>query len=269
MARRRKKKKNKLFKFLTAKFFGWLLIIFIALGLIVFFFYQIYNAELFKIRKNSLKSNLKIDKNIGKRIEGKSIFNINLEKFHSYLKSKYPEYKKIEVVKKFPNIVRVQIVKRRPIAQVRAREFYLIDEDGVVISEGSRSFFSDFAIITDLSSNQYFNKGDKIADLNLAIAFKLIAIINKKNLLRIINSLDKNYQFKLEEINISSPETVYFYLTNEKYHQNKIKIIINKENISEKINLLEKLITQKLEDKLSLIRYIDFRFKKVAVGFRR
>lgn len=269
MARRRKKKKDKLFKFLTAKFFIWLFFIFMALGLVVLFFYQIYNANFFKIGENSLKSNLKIDKSIEKRIEGKSIFNINLGKFHSYLKNKYPEYKNIKVVKEFPNIVKVHIAKRKSIAQVRAREFYLVDEDGVVISEGGQSPYPGFPIITNLSSNQYFDKGDKIDNSNLAIAFKLIGIINEKKILTTINSLNEDYQFKLDDINVSSPEAIYFYLTNEKYYQNRIKIIINRENISEKIGLLEKLITQKIEDKLSLIRYIDFRFKKVAVGFRR
>jgi hypothetical protein len=87
--------------------------------------------------------------------------------------------------------------------------------------------------------------------------------------LEVINSLDTDYQFMLGDINVSSPETIYFYLNNKRYYQKRIKIILNRGDLKEKIGLLKRLAKQKLKDKLSLIRYIDFRFQKVAVGFKR
>ncbi len=269
MARRRRNKKKILPKLLTIKFLGGVLIVLLFLAVIGLFFYQIYNADFFKINKKSFRSNLKIDKKIGNKLEGETIFNINLANFHSYLKNKYPEYKNIKVIKKFPNIIKIQVEKRKPLAQVRAREFYLIDKEAVVVSRGNQDYFSDFPIITTAPFKQDLDKGGKIADLNLEDAFELIEIIKEKELLEIINSLDQDYQFRLADINIVSSEAIYFYLTNDKYSQNRIKIIISREEIAKKIDLLNKLIAQKLKDKLSLIRYIDFRFEKVAVGFKR
>lgn len=269
MARRRKNKKKILSKLLTIKFLGWVLMVLLLLGVIGLFFYQIYNADFFKINKKSCRYNLKIDKKIGNELEGKIIFNINLAKFHSYLKNKYPEYKNIKVIKKFPNIIEIQIEKRKPLAQIRAREFYLIDREAVVVSRGNQNYFSDFPIITTASFDKNLHKGSKVADLNLEDAFELIEIIKEKKILETINSLDQAYRFRLADINVVSSESIYFYLTNDKYSQNRIKIIISREEIAKKTDLLNKLIAQKLKDKLSLIRYIDFRFEKVAVGFKR
>ncbi|MCF7873911.1 MAG: cell division protein FtsQ/DivIB [Candidatus Omnitrophica bacterium] len=269
MARRRKNKKIQLSKFFTNKFFIGAFIFFLVAGVFLLIGYQIYTADFFEISKRNLKSNLNINKNIISKIEGKSIFELDLNKLHSYLIRQYPEYKEIKILKKFPNFIEIQIEKRKPIAQIRAKNFYLVDRDGVVVSQGKSNYFEGFPIITDSSFRQYLPKGKNVYSRELTAAFRLIQVIKDENLLELINSLDSDYQFKLKDINISSPETIYFYLTNQKYYQKRIKVILNRQELKEKISLLKELIKQKLKDKLSLIRYIDFRFQKVAVGFKR
>ncbi|MFO8053273.1 MAG: cell division protein FtsQ/DivIB [Candidatus Omnitrophota bacterium] len=269
MAKKRKKKKRQLFKIFTNKFFAWVFLAFLAVGVFLLAGYQIYRAGFFRVDQESLRSNVDIDKSFINKIKGKSIFDLNLDKLYAYLMRKYPEYKEIKILKKFPNFVEIEMKKRKPIAQIRAKNFYLIDKDGVIISQGEDNRFEKFPVIVGSSFDQHLTKGRDISSQNLRTAFKLIRIVEKESLLKVINSLDADYQFKLGDINVSSPETIYFYLSNQKYYQRRIKVILNRRDLKEKMVLLKKLIKQELGEKLSLIRYIDFRFQKVAVGFKR
>jgi hypothetical protein len=269
MARRKKNKQINIFKIFTNKFFIWILVVFLAIGIILLGGYRIYRADFFRIGEKNLQSNIDISKNFINKIKGKSIFNLNLDKLYVYLMQKYPEYKEIKIIKKFPNFIKVEMEEREPIAQIRAKNFYLIDQEGVIISQGQDNPREGLPVITDLSFDQYLAKGRNIYNENVKTAFKLINIIKDEGLLEAINSLDTDYQFELEDINVSSPETIYFYLKNKKYYQKKIKVILNQKDLKEKVSLLKRLAGQKLKDKLSLIRYIDFRFQKVAVGFKR
>ncbi|MCF7869553.1 MAG: cell division protein FtsQ/DivIB [Candidatus Omnitrophica bacterium] len=269
MARRRKNKKINIFKIFTNKFFIWIFAIFLIIGIFLLGGYQIYRADFFKVSERNLQSNLDINRNFMNKIKGKSVFNINLDKLHTYLIQQYPEYKEIKIIKKFPNFIKVEMKERKPIAQIRAKNFYLIDKNGVIVSRGENNPFESFPVINDLSFDQYLAKGRNIYNENVRAAFRLIDIIKGENLLEAINSLDTDYQFKLGGINVSSPETIYFYLKNKKYYQRRIKVILNRQDLQEKVSLLKRLVKQKLKDKLSLIRYIDFRFQKVAVGFKR
>ncbi|MCF7886918.1 MAG: cell division protein FtsQ/DivIB [Candidatus Omnitrophica bacterium] len=269
MARRRKNKKINIFKIFTNKFFIWIFVVFLIIGILLLGGYQVYRADFFKVGEKNLQSNLDINKNFMNKIKGKSIFNLNLDKLHTYLMQQYPEYKKIRIIKKFPNFIKVEMEKRKPIAQIRAKDFYLIDKEGVIMNQGEDNPWEGFPVITDLSFNQYLTKGRNIYNENVKTAFRLIDIIKEESLLEAINSLDTDYRFKLGDINVSSSETMYFYLKNKKYYQRRIKVILNRKDLKEKVSLLKRLARQKLKDKLSLIRYIDFRFQKVAVGFKR
>jgi cell division septal protein FtsQ len=268
MARKKKKKRN-IPKFFTIKFF---IRVFLSLLFLLFLWVvscKIYRADFFRIDNQSLESNLKGEDNIIRKIKDKLIFNIDLGQLRLYVKEQYPGYKNIEIVKKFPNNIQIQAEKREAIAQIRQKKFYLVDQDGVVINQGSENRLQGLPIITNTVSDRYLTKGENVYNQNLATVFKLIKVIKNKGLLEAINSLNQEYEFELSDINISSSKTIYFYLTNQKYYQSRIKIILNRQELEEKIDLLSKLIKEKLEDKLSLIRYIDFRFQKVAVGFKR
>ncbi|MCF7888289.1 MAG: cell division protein FtsQ/DivIB [Candidatus Omnitrophica bacterium] len=269
MARKRKNKQINIFKIFTNKLFIWIIIVSLVIGIILLGGYRIYKADFFKITEKNLQSSINIDKSFMNKIKGKSIFNLNLDNLHAYLTQQYPEYKEIKIIKKFPNFIKVEMKERRPIAQIRAKNFYLIDKKGVIISKGKDNPWEVFPVITDLSFGQYLSKGSNIYNENVRTAFRLIDIVKEENLLEAVNSLDTDYQFMLGDINVSSPETIYFYLKNKRYYQKRIKIILNREDLKEKVSLLKRLAKQKLKDKLSLIRYIDFRFQKVAVGFKR
>ncbi|MCF7871028.1 MAG: cell division protein FtsQ/DivIB [Candidatus Omnitrophica bacterium] len=266
---RKKKKKKHIPKIFTAKFFIW---VFLSLFFLLSFggiCYKIYRADFFKIDARSLESNLKLKDSITKKIKGKLIFNLDLGELRLYLEKQYPGYKNIRIFKKFPNNIEIQADKRKAVAQMRQKKFYLVDQDGVVVNQGSENHLKGFPIITNAVSDRYLTKGENIYNQNLAAAFRLIKIIEDKGLLDTINSLNREHEFELSDINISSSKTIYFYLTNQKYYQSRIKIILNRQELEEKIDILSKLIDQKLGDKMSLIRYIDFRFQKVAVGFKR
>ena len=44
---------------------------------------------------------------------------------------------------------------------------------------------------------------------------------------------------------------------------------MNEDNISQKIDILRRLLADELQGKLAMVKYIDLRHKKVYVGFKR
>ncbi len=266
---RRKKKKNKKRKFLKAKFLYAFFLIIIFLGIIFFLGYKIYKSSLFELDRGSIQANFKVEESLAEKIEGKTIFDLNLSKIKDYIKKQHPEYKEVNVFRQFPDTIKIRIKKRKPIAQIISRQFYLVDQEGIIISQASRDSFSSYPLIEGIVDRNHLSKGDNIQSRCLKAAFDVIHFIRESDLLAKINSPDDGYHFELSLIKGPSFQTVYFYLDNQKSPANRIEVMVNRDEIKKKIDLLGQLLTQKLKDRISLVRYIDFRFDKVVVGFRR
>jgi cell division septal protein FtsQ len=71
------------------------------------------------------------------------------------------------------------------------------------------------------------------------------------------------------------PQAIYFLIGslpqsgNRIPAQEEIKVIIGEDDFKSKVSLLKEVVNSKLKDKLSSVKYIDLRYKKVYVGFRR
>ncbi len=275
--KKRLKSKDKRLRFFTPKFFVWLFSALVGAGIIWLAGYKTYTSAFFLINPDNVHSEIELNRNIVSKIENKSIFSVNPALIYSEIKESYPEYKDIAVTKIFPNALEVKAKKREPLVQVNGREFYLVDDQGVVIGKNRVRHFQEFPAIEGILNNLHLNLGDNVFEKakendksqSLKAAFRLILSAEEQNLLEKINSLDESYRFKLSSVNFLLPQTVYFYLVNDDSSGNRIKVIINENEVEEKVGLLAQLMADKLKDKVSLLQYIDFRFQKVVVGFRR
>lgn len=275
--KKRLKPKNKRLKFFTAKFFIWLFSALVGAGIIWFAGHKVYTSALFLINPENIHSEIDLNRSIVSKIENKSIFSLSPASIYSEIKESYPEYKDITVTKIFPNALEVKAKKRKPVAQLSGREFYLVDSQGIVIDKNRNRLFRGFPAIEGILSSLHLDLGDNVFEKakendkgqSLKAAFKLIISAKEENLLEKINSLDEAYRFKLNSVNFLLPQTVYFYLVNDDSPDNRIKITINEKDVEEKVGLLAQLMTNKLKDKVSLLQYIDFRFQRVVVGYRR
>lgn len=265
--RKRRYKKFRKFSFRLNSKLIWIgslcffaIILFLGLG------YAIYTLEIFKVKEEDIESNVSLNGSLKNMIVGKSLFTLDIESISLQLLKEHPEYKKASVLKKFPSTVVIEVEKRIPIAQIKGKKFYPIDKEAIILSEGEAQPLKELIPIEISDYNNFFTRGHNIKDERLETAFNLIEILREENFFK---------ECTVKSINATDLEVLCFFMDCKSLAGEKlalledIKIIIGKENFRGKIKLLKNLINQKLKDKISLVKYIDLRFKKVYVGFKR
>ena len=264
---RKKRKKLKQFGFKANPKHIWIggfslvaVILFSCLG------YAIYTSSVFKINEKDIKSDLPLGRGLKEKINGQSLFSLDIEEISSRLIKEYPEYKGIYVFKQFPSSLVVQAQKRKPFAQMKGKRFYPIDKEAVIISSGSRTPQPGLISIEVSDYNKFFKKGKIVDDKRLEYAFGLIESLGRQDFLD---------PAMVELINATKLDALYFMISDSGFHSGEgslerdIKVIIGKDEFDKKINHLKEVIGQEIGDKISSVEYIDLRYKKIYVGFRR
>jgi cell division septal protein FtsQ len=211
----------------------------------------VYSSEFFTIE--TIKSNLELDADLRKNIVGKSIFALDTKELCLQILKNHPEYRGVYILKEFPSSLRIEIKTRKPFAQFKGDRFYPIDRHGTVVSDGLTTPFINLIPIEFSGHSHYIKKGSKIKDIRLELAFNILEQLIKKKFLK---------RFNIKLINVTSPEAAYFVIDNT-------NIIIGRENPEQKLNVLEDLLREKLKYDISLVKYIDLRYKKAYLGLKR
>ncbi|MCM8827375.1 MAG: cell division protein FtsQ/DivIB, partial [Candidatus Omnitrophica bacterium] len=176
-------------------------------------------------------------------IQGKSLLNLDLEFIYNQLITKHPEYKSVMIRKIFPSTLVINVVKRYPFAQIRKDGFYLLDEEGVVLSNVSFIPYEDLIIVDMSNYNLGIRRGKVIKEERLLLAFDLIRALRKVGLI-------ENYD--IERIDANNLNEIYFLIGD-------IKVIVGKGNYEDKLFVLKNLLGNKLKNSSSL-GYIDLRY---------
>ncbi|MFH1504084.1 MAG: FtsQ-type POTRA domain-containing protein [Candidatus Omnitrophota bacterium] len=228
--------------------------------------YVVCTSDSFKVKDSDIISNMALNRGLREEIEGKSLFSINTAVISSNIIRGHPEYKRVSVSKEFPSTIIIEVEKRFPVAQIKGKMFYSVDKKAVVLSAGSSQPLPGLITIEIDSRGRLFLKGEHIDDRKLEYAFGLIRILKEEQLLN---------EFAVELINSVSLEAAYFVMEEKKtgiaadLSNEDIKVIVGEGEFSQKIKLLKSVISGELKDKLPLVKYIDLRYKKVYVGFKR
>jgi len=182
--------------------------------------------------------------------KGRSIFKVNLRKVQEELQWAYPQAAQIRVARRFPNQIVIEFKNRMPFARfATSRANGIIDAKGYVIAEGI-SGRDLLPIITGFSfSGDGVKIGRAISSKELTIAIKIIEEFSH------ITALS-SYQIK--KIDVKNLSKINFYLTDQ------LNIILDKDNIKEKLQLLSVVLSRVKLD-IEKIRYIDLRFKEPVI----
>ncbi len=184
-------------------------------------------------------------------LKGKNLFDVDLKKAQRQLQSRYPQFKELVVLKRFPNQILV-VAKKRPVfAQVKAgARTVVVDEKGVVLSIHSDEG-KDLPFIVGI--NGFKSKivpGVMMEGESLQTALGIIrAFLSEKNL----------SSHRMIKIDISNLSEIFFYL------EDNLKIIIDRENVAHKLKMLGLVLAQAKPDPRE-IRYVDLRFKEPILG---
>jgi len=212
--------------------------------------------------KEEIKKILNID-------EQTSIFSLNLKKASKRLEEK-PEIKKAVIIRRFPDTLIIQLKERKAVAQIGARRYFLIDEEGVILP-GAKNFpFVNFPLIEGIDFPLSEPKiGRRYISQNLYSGLSIIKFLSS---FRGRNSLR---EFKLKKINVKDVKNILLYLQIDSPNLSAwsgktvlIKINIPEDNeakdaLKKKVKLLKEILPfHRPQD----VKYIDLRFKDIMVG---
>jgi len=228
--------------------FSFLLLI-LTFFLISFLKNKIVNMECFRIK--NIDTILPLDK-LHKRIIGRSIFTVDMGKIYRRISANYPGYKKIQIIKEFPNTLKINAEKRLPFVQLKSRKYYLLDREFVVLGECSEPY-PTLLIIETGDYKGRLERGEMIKNRKLVKAFELVEELEKSKFIQ---------RFKINLINVANLESLFLLVGD-------VKIILGEGDFKNKLLILDSLVKKKFNDNLSSISYIDLRYKKTYVGYKR
>jgi len=242
--------------FYKNKFFLVFILVFIILGISFYIFsfapfFQIKEIQIYgekTIPANDLKTvlNEKIEKRIFSFFS-KSIFLINPKKIESEFLQKYPKISKIEIKRKLPSTLILNIQEREPVGifLVDDKKFF-VDSTGIIFEEAQSE--DNFLKIrtSDVFSN--IELGRKVITKEL-MAF----ILDAKE------KIQQNFQLKIEEAFIVSEERINLK-TSEGWF-----LYLNSENLDWQLRKLKTVLEKEIpKEKRTLLEYIDTRFGNFA-----
>lgn len=251
--KRDKRRKFKKFDFgLNYRFFLNMSLWLIFLGAMFYLGKSAYNSEVFKIKE--IKSDMELNSNLKDDIIGKSIFALDTKELYlKLMKKNNSDYEEIHIFKEFPSSLRIEAKKREFFVQVKKEKFYPLDRKGIVLTEGTTTSFSNLIIVEIDDIKNHLGKGKIVKDERLEVAFSLIEEMHK------INFLKKTL---VESVNATSLDSLYFII-------NSTKIIVGRDHFERKLRIFDKLLETKLKDGLSSVNYIDLRYRKIYVGYKK
>jgi cell division septal protein FtsQ len=219
------------------------------------------NASYFKIKKiviHGLEDKKKAH-SISESFLYDNIFSLNLNRIKEDLKLSNPQFYDLELLREFPDKLIINVIVRKPIAQLEHRGFFLVDKDGVIVSDRSGAPFKDKVVVLGLRAMPDLSFGKKINSEVLQSGLKLSQ--NVKYISRDLISLIPELSDEKIRIDISRHPSiiVYFDYLELRFYEN---------NLKKGFESLRQVLSS-LRNKIDQVKYIDLRFEEPAVSFKK
>ena len=184
-------------------------------------------------------------------LKGKDLFDVDLKKIQRQLQYRYPQYKDLVVLKRFPNQILVTAQKRPSFALVEIQgHSIVVDERGVVLFL-SGDPESKLPVVTGVSSaKKKVVVGTIFDSRDLHIALDIIKIFQTEKTLSL---------YRISRIDVSNLSEINFFILDS------VKIVVDQDNFSYKLKMLGLMLSQ-AKLKAEEVKYIDLRFKEPILG---
>jgi cell division septal protein FtsQ len=203
-------------------------------------------------------------------IKGRNIFAVNLEKESAYIQSFHPDYKRISLVRVFPDRIFVYFLKRSPLALVKLHKDFIMDREGALCNVQAGPQGPELPLVTGLETKIFGPSAGKRYNIKeIGLVLSIIGEFEK-------NRAFKNYRIKridLKNINeasiflLFSPEAADFSIGNNRGPAyDGLEVKLGGDNISRKMSILRGVITRGKLD-MANIKYIDLRFAKPVIKY--
>ncbi len=184
-------------------------------------------------------------------LKGKSLLTVDLKKVQEQLQRRYPQYRQLQVVKRYPNQVLVVARQRFPFAKLRlAGKTLTLDDKSVILSAGGNNENNLPLIMGVESVRGRIAAGSQIDGVDLRVAMAIITMAQSDRVLS---------YFPIIKIDVSNLSEIHFFLSNN------LKIIVDQDRLEHKLKMLALVLSQTKLEKDN-VGYIDLRFKEPVLG---
>ena len=246
------KKKREFIKF-TPPLFALILIIFAGVVLCrAIFMSDHFTVDSTRISWHDdagLVSGYKYDKLL-ETGKNENIFKMDIRSIAGKISSRHREFKKLALIRKFPNELLLDIHARQGVAQIAHNRFYVVDTEAILLTEPRKAAFKDLPLITGLTWRPSNKVGKKLYSPRLFKALTLLGAIKDSGILT---------EYSVDRINVSDHRNLVFYIDQD------LEIKIGRERFPERLALLEETLSSSYVNKEDL-RYIDLRFDDIVFG---
>ncbi len=203
-------------------------------------------------------------------LKGRNVFSIDLEKESEYIHGFHPDYKKIKLVRVFPNRIFVYFVKRQPAALVKLYKYFILDKDGFLCNAPDDARDLELPIVTGLETKIFGPTAGKRYDIKETAL--VLSILREFERIRPF----KNYRINRIDVKNIADTSIFLVFPPEAADYSKgaksgvategLQIKLGFGNIRRKLAILAGVITRGKLD-LANIKYIDLRFEKPVIKY--
>ena len=229
---------------------------FIALVAIGFAVRAIYKSNVFVIKE--VRTNIALGPELIKSIKGQSLFSLDTRELYKKIFAANTDLKDVVVVKRFPCVLNVVVVRRKPFVQVKYNGFFTVDKEAVVI-DGDSAPEPNLLAVEISDSPKKPARGVSLMTPQFKLAVTIINELKVHNLFA---------RYPVELINVASEKSSYFVIRNKNIALTSVQVIIGNEDLGRRLLIFENLMATKIKGDLHLVKYIDLRYKKAYVGYK-
>lgn len=181
---------------------------------------------------------------------GKNIFEFDITSAAKTMRDNYPEFKDVRIIRDFPNRLTLRIDPRVPVAQVGESSFFLVDEEGVVLTGTQDLMREDLPLVTGVGWRLFRDIGMREDTPRMTRALELLDAIKAS---------DFGRDYTLMKIDVSDYKNISFFVTGG------LEVKIGSSNFSERLDYAYNTLAgaPSYNDE---IEYIDLRFDDVVLG---
>jgi len=163
----------------------------------------------------------------------------------------HPFVKSAVVERQYPDVLRISIVEREPIASVNAGRMWYVDRDGVFMPH-AQIMKLDLPIITGIDGVDRVQAGTKLANSDLLQAIEL---------LKTAQSIDSSVYHFISEVNTKSGGNITLFSS-----EAGIPILLGRGDITKKLVLLQTFLSNFVKaENTEKLQYIDLRYDDLIV----
>jgi len=184
---------------------------------------------------------------------GTNIWRLDVQHVAQELKAQQPWLRDVRVVRQLPGTIRIDAIKRLPVAQLKLDRWYPVDREGFVLPDGGAVADDTLVRLEGIERGGGVRAGTDADDERLELALRVLQRLRKAPAL---------IARRVTEINVSDPKQLRFVL------QSDIEVRCGSEAELdahlERLRTTLKALTRQAVD----VTYIDLRFQEPVVGTR-